>query len=90
MSLLRPTTGTRRLNWWEFQDILTPLNSFNCFFHEIKLCFNVTMFLTLLLRQDDLGGEGVLGVGDGMVQQTDTADNLPSLLHIRTELFSKC
>ena len=48
------------------------------------------MFLTLLLRQDDLGGEGVLGVGDGMVQQTDTADNLPSLLHIRTEIFSKC
>ena len=48
------------------------------------------MFLTLLLRQDDLGGEGVLGVGDGMVQQADTADNLPSLLHIRTEIFFKC
>ena len=39
MSLLRPTTTTQRLNWWEFQDKITPLNSFNCFFHEIKLCF---------------------------------------------------
>ena len=38
--------------------------------------------LYLLLGYDDLGGEPVLGVGDGMVQQADAAHHLPRLLHL--------
>jgi hypothetical protein len=36
----------------------------------------------LLLWNDDLGGEPVLGVGDGVVQQTDAAHYLSRLLHL--------
>ena len=32
--------------------------------------------------EDDLGGEGVLGVGDGVVHQADTPHHLPRLLHL--------
>ena len=35
----------------------------------------------LLLRDDDLGGEGVLGVWDRVVQQADTAHHLARLQH---------
>ena len=38
--------------------------------------------LTLFLRQDELGGESVLGVWYGMVQQTDTSHHPPGLLHV--------
>ena len=36
----------------------------------------------LLLWNDDLGGEGVLGVGDGVVHQADAADHLADLAHL--------
>ena len=36
----------------------------------------------LLLGDDDLGGEGVLGVGDGVVHQADTPHHLARLLHL--------
>ena len=39
----------------------------------------------LFLRDDDLGGERVLGVGDWVVQQTDAAHHLSRLpAHTRT------
>ena len=36
----------------------------------------------LLLGDDDLGGEGVLGVGDGVVHQADAPHHLTRLLHL--------
>jgi hypothetical protein len=48
-------------------------------------------FCYLLLWNDDLGGEPVLGVGDGMVQQTDAAHHLSSLLHLvaATDMYKR-
>ena len=39
----------------------------------------------LFLWDDDLGGEGVLGVGDGVVHQADTPHHLARLLHLVAE-----
>ena len=36
----------------------------------------------MFLRQDELGGEGVLGVWNGMIQQTDAPHNPPGLLDV--------
>ena len=36
----------------------------------------------LLLGNDDLRGEGVLGVGDGVIHQADAADHLADLAHL--------
>ena len=55
------------------------------FFSPISLLSN-TIYISdesdLLLWDDDLGGEPVLGVGDGMVQQADAPHHLPGLLHL--------
>ena len=41
--------------------------------------------LTLFLGEDELGGEGVLGVGDGVVHQANAPHHLPRLLHLVAE-----
>ena len=41
--------------------------------------------LTLFLGEDELGGEGVLGVGDGVVQEADAAHHTASLLDCSTD-----
>ena len=40
---------------------------------------DVRVSTDLLLRDDDLGGQGVLRVGDWMVEKTNATDNLSDL-----------
>lgn len=47
---------------------------------------NVGLPAHLLLRDDDLGGQGVLGVGHWVVHQTDAANHLANLLHLVTDI----
>jgi len=49
---------------------------------EIKVKNLLLQYRYLLLGNDDLGGEPILGVGYGVVQQTDAPHHLPGLLHL--------